>query len=68
MSLLDILKFFFGSKQDRDLRKLKPMLEYVNRFKDAVRSLTGEQLKTTPREAQFAFANARGIGIRIGRQ
>jgi preprotein translocase subunit SecA len=39
MILLDILKFLFGSKQDRDVKKLKPILERVNSFGDAVRVL-----------------------------
>jgi preprotein translocase subunit SecA len=39
MILLDILKLLFGSKQDRDVKKLKPILERVNSFGDTVRAL-----------------------------
>jgi preprotein translocase subunit SecA len=44
MILLDILKLLFGSKQDRDVKKLKPILERVNSFGDMARSLDDDGL------------------------
>jgi preprotein translocase subunit SecA len=45
MLMLKILGVMFGAKQDRDVKKLKPIVEAVNSHKDAVRALTDEQLK-----------------------
>jgi preprotein translocase subunit SecA len=45
MTLLDILGVIFGSKQDRDVKKILPVLMQVNSFRDAMRSLSDEQLK-----------------------
>lgn len=44
MILLDILKLLFGSKQDRDVKKLKPILERVNSFREATRTLDDASL------------------------
>jgi preprotein translocase subunit SecA len=44
MTLLDIVRIFFGSKQDRDLRKLKPLLEKVNSFRESISALSDQEL------------------------
>jgi preprotein translocase subunit SecA len=44
VTFIDILGFLFGSKQDRDLRKLNPLLDRVNSFAPAVSGLTDEEL------------------------
>jgi preprotein translocase subunit SecA len=41
MTLLDILGMIFGSKQDRDIKKILPVLAQVNGFRDAMSSLSG---------------------------
>jgi preprotein translocase subunit SecA len=45
MTFLDFLNLFFGSKQDRDMRKLRPLLERVNSFRKTVDALSDEALK-----------------------
>lgn len=44
MTLLDILGFLFGSKQEKDVKKLRPILDRVNKFKDAVHQLSDDEL------------------------
>ena len=51
MTLLNILSFIFGSKQDKDVKKIRPILEYVVSFKDAIHQLSDEELKN--KTAQF---------------
>jgi preprotein translocase subunit SecA len=50
MMILKVLGAVFGSKQDRDMRKLRPIVEEVNSFKESVHSLTDEQLKAKTTE------------------
>ncbi|MGA2508538.1 MAG: preprotein translocase subunit SecA, partial [Chitinispirillaceae bacterium] len=45
MTFLDFLSLFFGSKQERDLRKLNPILESVNSYREATGALSDEELK-----------------------
>jgi preprotein translocase subunit SecA len=45
MMILKILGVLFGSKQERDLKKLNPIVAEVNTFTDAVKPLTDDQLK-----------------------
>jgi preprotein translocase subunit SecA len=61
MTLLEIVSFFFGSKQDRDLRKLKPLLESVNSFKEAVKALSDEQLAGKTQEFRQRFAEGQTL-------
>ncbi|HMD68965.1 MAG TPA: preprotein translocase subunit SecA, partial [Chitinivibrionales bacterium] len=50
MLILKVLGAVFGSKQDRDMRKLRPNVEKVNSFGPAIRALTDEQLKAKTAE------------------
>lgn len=44
------LKFLFGTKYDRDLKRLKPMVEKINALEAKMASLTDEQLQAqTPK-------------------
>lgn len=45
MIFLDILKLFFGSKQERDVKKLQPILKLVNSYGDTVRALDDDGLR-----------------------
>ncbi|MDG5815107.1 preprotein translocase subunit SecA [Chitinispirillales bacterium ANBcel5] len=58
MDLLSILGKVFGSKQEKDIRKLRPILEQVNSFKDEVKKLNDEQLKN--KTAEFRERLAKG--------
>ena len=40
-----VLKFFFGSKFERDLKKLKPVLEQINAIESQIKSLSDDELK-----------------------
>jgi preprotein translocase subunit SecA len=40
-----ILGAIFGSKQERDVKKLKPIVDKVNSFKEQISSLTDDKLK-----------------------
>jgi preprotein translocase subunit SecA len=40
-----VLKFFFGSKFERDLKKLKPVLEQINALESQIKNLSDEELK-----------------------
>jgi preprotein translocase subunit SecA len=57
MTLLHILKFFFGSKQDRDVKKLKPILELVNKHTEMARSLDDEGLLSKTAEFRKRIAD-----------
>ena len=50
MNILGILGKVFGSKQERDLHKLKPILIMVNAHRDKMRGLSDDQLRATTDE------------------
>jgi len=50
MTLLKILGFIFGSKQDKDVKKLRPLLAQVNSYKDAIHKLSDDELKNKTAE------------------
>ncbi len=43
--LNNALKFFFGTKQDRDMRALKPIMEQVNALEDKYKVMSDDELK-----------------------
>ncbi len=45
MNITDVLGKIFGSKQEKDVRKLKPILEKVNTLAPEMRQLSDEQLQ-----------------------
>lgn len=45
MNILGVLDKIFGSKQDKDIRKLRPILEKVNTFTSMAKQLSEEGLK-----------------------
>ncbi len=50
MTLLDILGKIFGSKQDRDVKKIRPILERVNSLRSEMQALSDEELKNKTNE------------------
>ncbi|NLG17751.1 MAG: preprotein translocase subunit SecA [Fibrobacter sp.] len=50
MTLLDILGKIFGSKQDRDVKKIRPILERVNSLRSEMQALSDEDLKNKTNE------------------
>jgi preprotein translocase subunit SecA len=57
MLMLKILGALFGSKQDRDVKKLRPIVDMVNSHMDAVRALTDEQLRAKTDEFKDRLKN-----------
>jgi len=43
--LNNALKFFFGTKQDRDMRALKPIMEQVNALEGKYKAMSDDELK-----------------------
>ncbi len=50
MDIVKILGKFFGSKQEKDLRKLRPVVEKVNDLGKAISKLSDEELKNKSNE------------------
>ncbi len=44
--LTKVMKSVFGTKQDRDIKVLKPILNKINSFADSISALSDEQLKS----------------------
>ena len=44
MTILDVLAKLFGSKQERDIKKIKPILERINNLKETVEKFDDEAL------------------------
>ncbi|MGA3052209.1 MAG: preprotein translocase subunit SecA [Chitinispirillaceae bacterium] len=61
MTFIDFLGFLFGSKQDRDLRKLNPLLDRVNNFRESVAGLTDEALKAKTMEFRDRLAKGQTL-------
>ena len=40
-----VMKTFFGTKQDRDIKALKPVLKQVNSFKETIEAMSDTQLQ-----------------------
>lgn len=62
MSLLDnaftVFSKLFGSKSDKDLKKLKPILSQIQSLESAVKTLTDEQLKQKTEEFKQKISEA----------
>jgi preprotein translocase subunit SecA len=57
VTFLDFLGFLFGSKQDRDQRKINPLLDRVNGFREKVAGLTDADLAAKTVEFRERLAN-----------
>jgi preprotein translocase subunit SecA len=57
MLMLKILGAMFGSKQDRDVKKLRPIVEAVNTHAEATRLLTDDQLRAKTAEFKERLKN-----------
>jgi len=42
---MNLIKTFFGTKNDRDIKRLKPLVDRINELEKSYQSLTEEQLK-----------------------
>ena len=57
MALIDLLTKVFGSKQDSDMKKLRPVLAEVNKVWETIRPLTDEQLQAKTDEFRKRLTN-----------
>ena len=62
MTFLDFLSLFFGSKQERDLRKLRPILDKVNSFREKIVALGDEAMKAKTAEFKQRLAGGATLG------
>ncbi len=56
MTLLKVLGFLFGSKQDRDVKKIRPILARVNGLKETISKLSDDELKAKTGEFRERLA------------
>ncbi|MDR0305654.1 MAG: preprotein translocase subunit SecA [Chitinispirillales bacterium] len=56
MSVLSLVKKIIGSKQERDVKKLLPVLARINSFREPVQALSDEQLKAKTAEFRERLA------------
>jgi preprotein translocase subunit SecA len=52
----NILKSIFGSKNERELKRMEPVVQAINELEPAIKSLTDEQLKAKTTEFKQRFA------------
>ncbi|KMQ52884.1 preprotein translocase subunit SecA [Chitinispirillum alkaliphilum] len=56
MDLLSVLGKVFGSKQEKDMKKIRPVLELVNSYRETMQALSDEQLKEKTAEFKGRIA------------
>ena len=62
MNINKLLAKVFGSSNEREVKRLRPLVEQVNSFEDEVKKLSDEQLRrTTPDTVLLAVADD-GVG------
>ena len=53
-----VLKKIFGSKSDRDMKKMRPLVEQINAREIEFQSLSDEELKAKTEQQDFEHAIA----------
>ncbi len=61
MNVSKILGLFFGNKQDKDIRKLKPILESVNALREQISQLSEEELQGKTKEFRERIKNGEDL-------
>ena len=56
-----IVKKIFGSKSARDVKRLRPLVEKINRLEESYQSLTDEQLRAKTEEFKQRIANGESL-------
>jgi len=56
MNIWKILSLVFGTKQDRDMKKLRPILAAVNEKWESVKKLSDDELRNKTREFRERLA------------
>ena len=52
-----VITKLFGSKHDRDIRKIEPIVETINKYCEEFESLTDEQLRAKTEEFKKRIAS-----------
>ena len=56
-----ILKFFFGSKYERDIKKMRPMVDKINQLEPGMQKLDDDSLKAKTAEFRERFQNGESL-------
>ena len=56
-----IVKKIFGSKSERDVKRLRPLVAKINALEESYQSLTDEQLKAKTQEFKDRYANGESL-------
>ena len=60
--MLDALaRKFFGSKNERDLKRLDPLVQSINEFEPNMKSLSDEACRTKTQEFKDRIANGESV-------
>lgn len=59
--MTNILTKIFGTKHDRDLKKLRPLIDKINSFEPGLQALTDDQLKAKTPEFQNRIKNGESL-------
>ena len=57
----DFLKKFVGSNNDREVKKIQPLVQKINELEPGISSLTEEQLKAKTPEFKQRFQNGESL-------
>ena len=55
------VKKFIGSKNEREIKKMWPIVERINAFEGSISTLSDEQLKLKTQEFKVKQANAHSV-------
>ncbi|MGL4393900.1 MAG: preprotein translocase subunit SecA [Brevinema sp.] len=62
MALIDsVLELIFGSKQERDLKKMKTRIEEINKFEETFTTLSNEELASKSQEFKQRLQNGESL-------
>lgn len=56
-----VLKKIFGTKQDRDIKSLRPILDQVNAFEEQLRKMSDDELKAQTPKLRKMLADGKSI-------
>ena len=58
---MNLIKTFFGTKNDRDLKRLQPLVDRINELEKSYQSLSEEQLKAKTQEFKSRVVNGESL-------
>ena len=60
---MNLIKTIFGTKNERDLKRMQPLVEQINEFEKSYQSLTDDQLKGKTVEFKERVAQGESLTI-----